>query len=109
MAEFTVETPNAEYSGKTMGVRFDGGVARVNENTVPKALGRSPKEVAGLMAQEAGYAVTDSHGARVFTVPPMPWKESSPQPSPIGEGVTPTPTPPPSATGEGDKKKAGGK
>ena len=74
MAEFTVETPNKKYSGKTLGVRFDNGVARVNERTVPADLGRSPEEVAALMAKEAGYAVTDTHGARVFAVPEMPWR-----------------------------------
>jgi len=100
MADYVVETPNTAYSGKTLGVRFDNGVARVNEDTVPEALGRSPEEVAGLMAKEAGYTVTDAAGARVFSVPAMPWKE---------EAGTPTPNPPPSATVEGDKKKAGSK
>lgn len=88
MAEFTVETPNKAYSGKTLGVRFDNGVARVNEDTVPADLVRTPEEVAALMAKEAGYAVTDTQGARVFAVPAMPWKEEAitPDPSPKGEG-----------------------
>jgi len=107
MADFTVETPNAEYSGKTLGVRFDRGVARVNEDTVPAALGRTPQEVAGLMAQEAGYTVTDAAGARVFTVPEMPWKtgpQTSDDTTANGERVQMAEAQPSAATKESGKK-----
>lgn len=96
MADYVVETPNAAYKGKTLGVRFEGGVARVNDDTVPEKLGRTADEVAAAMAQEYGYTVRDAAGAVMFTVPEMPWKK---------EDSTPTPTPPPSATGEGGPKK----
>lgn len=94
MADYVVEVPNEQYKGKTLGVRFDHGVARVNDDTVPEKLGRSADEVATAMSHEYGYTVRDAAGAVLFTVPEMPWKKE-----------TPTPTPPPSATGEGSKKK----
>ena len=76
-----VQTPNAGYSGKTLGVPFHEGVAIVDENTVPKALGRSPDEVVSAMKQDhPEYAIEEMHGRQSFTVPQMPWKKDEAEP-----------------------------
>lgn len=89
MADFVAKAPNDKYDGRTLGVKFEDGVARVNNDTVPDKLGRPPEVVAGLMAQEYGYEVKDSAGRTIHTVPQMPWKsEEQPQPSSTGEGAS---------------------
>lgn len=71
-----IQAPRADYNGKTLGLRFNDGVAVLDETTAPRALGRSPRQIVEAFRQDfPAYQVSAAPG-RHFTVPDLPWKEA---------------------------------
>lgn len=69
-----VQTKNALFEGKTLGVKFERGRALVDDVTVDPKLGRSKDEVATLMKRDFGYEVEPVAHSKMVAVPELPWK-----------------------------------
>lgn len=56
---YLVRTVNGEYTGKTLGVKFDRGRAVVDKNTIDERLGRTVEEIAWFFKNDFHYEVTE--------------------------------------------------
>jgi len=56
MMKYLATTPNPRYEGKVYGIRFSGGKALFDENTLDKSLGWRLEDIVRHM-RELGYTV----------------------------------------------------
>lgn len=69
MDQYQIETPNTQYNGRVLGLRFEKGRAILSEYTLDKTLGNTLEDTARLFREDFGYKVTRLKTVKVVEEP----------------------------------------